>query len=179
MSEAKLAGLNANILTNRSALNSLWSHKNTNGELVSKVCQKHWDAWTISVRSEYLKRAQAAVIAGVQTSIPRKQWSQWEVTLKFCLDDIFVKARGTAEHQFTSSDNSLGSLLGIILEGEENQSDPEEFESKIEEMLVEMRTNKVPGFDASDSTHGPTLRAIRSIYAIQWANYLIAKLSAQ
>ena len=169
MAEEKLANLNANLKASREQLTKIWADKRDN-QAVTAICTKTWNGWSVAVRQDYLKRAQAAVVAGVQTSVPRKQWAQWVVTLKFCLEDIFAKARETHNKEFAAA-GGLSELLKIIVDGKENTLNPEAFDKKIKEMLEEMKTNKIDGFDVNDQSHGPTLRAIRSIYAIQWANY--------
>jgi hypothetical protein len=174
MAEEKLKNLNANITSSREGLVKLWSESNS--APVSSACAKTWNAWSANVRQDFLKRSQAAVIANVQTAVPRKQWAQWEVTLKFCLDDIFKLARAQTDKEFGAKDG-LGDLIGLIVEGKEHTLDPIAFEKKIGEMLEEMKNTKVDGFDVNDQSHGPTLKAIKSIYAIQWAQYVVVKLS--
>jgi hypothetical protein len=140
-----------------------------------------WDAWSEGVRADFLKRCQTAVIASIQTKIPRKQWAQWEITLKFCLEDVFQNARASTPRTFTDKDGLL-TLLQVIIDGHENDAAHDKhFQGKIDEMLQQMRdkptiTSKVQGFNIDDLSHVGTLRAIRSLYAIEYAHYVIGKL---
>jgi hypothetical protein len=126
---------------------------------------------------ELLKRAQTSILATIQTSVPRKQWAQWEVTLRFCLNEIFLRARLTSSKAFEDN-GGLRELILTIAEGRENDLDRESFDGKIDEMLGEMKTKNIAGFDPSDTTHGDTLRAIRSVYASEWATYLVRKVAS-
>ena len=166
-------GLNTKIEASRQQLVTIWGSKR-NDKSTATECRDKWNNWSVAVRSDYVKRAQAAIIAGVQTSVPRKQWSQWEVTLKFCLDDIFAQARSTTSSNF---DDGIGKILVMVVNGKENELNPQDFDRKIVEMMAEMKAkNGIAGFDPADKSHSHTLRAIRSLYSIEWAAYLISRL---
>lgn len=130
------------------------------------------------MRSDFLRRAQAAIIAAVQTAVPKKQWAQWEVTVKFCLDDIFQKARSTTDNRFEDK-NGLAEVIQMLVDGKETKLNPEEFEKRIDEMLQQMTPDMVPGFKVDPDAHKKTLKSIRSLYACEWAIYIGSKLVSQ
>lgn len=137
-----------------------------------------WDSWSVAVRQEFMRRAQNAVVASVQASVPRKQGQQWAVTIKFVLDDVFEAGRKCGDHKFDDKDG-LASLIKLMLDGQENAKDPAAFEKKVDDMLAEMKDGQVPGFKMEDKkVHTNTLRDMRSIYGIEWAAYIVSKLAA-
>jgi hypothetical protein len=138
-----------------------------------------WNTWSTSVRNEFVRRAQAAVIAGVQASVGRKQAQQWGVTIKFVLDDVFDCARKAASFGWDDKDG-IGVLVTMFLKGEENLKDPEGFDKRVDAMLAEMKDGQVPGFKMQDKkVHTNTLRDMRTVYGVEWAAYVITKLAAQ
>jgi hypothetical protein len=60
----------------RKDLVTLWASKHEEKQ-VRGLCSQRWDGWSAAVRSEFLKRSQNAVIAAIQTTIPKKQWAQY------------------------------------------------------------------------------------------------------
>lgn len=136
-----------------------------------------WDSWSEAVRAQFIKRAHDAIIAAVQTTVPKKQWAQWEVTLKFCLDDVFTAARQTPDKKF-AAENGLGLLLIKLAEGKQTEEEKKKFDERVNEMLAQMKPGQVPGFDVNDRTHSQTLQHIRGIYSIEWGMYVVAKLTA-
>lgn len=55
----------------RKAVIDLWN--NTKNGSVKERVAKRWNEWSPAVRANFIKRAQNAVIAQIQTSLPRKQ----------------------------------------------------------------------------------------------------------
>ena len=181
--QERQAGLANNVHVSRDALKKLWTGKDGQQRAVRDLCGQRWDAWSTPVRADFLKRAQTVVLASVQTTIPKKQWAQWEVTLKFCLDDIFISARAACDKKFATATTAtekagIAAVIDMIVQGRENDKERDEFEKKVKEMMAQMKPDTVPGFDVTDKTHVETLRSIRSLYAIEWVKYLVAKMIA-
>ena len=128
---------------------------------------KKWNAFSVSVRQDFLKRAQRAVIASVQTTVPRKQWAQWETTLKFCLDDVFKRSQVVSEKAWGKE------MEGLLREA--GKSD-DAFSKRVDEMFAELKVGQVPGFNPGDVLHRDTLVALRRLYGLQWSAYVISKL---
>lgn len=103
-----------------------------------KLCQERWDNWSSVVRVDFLNRSKKAVIALVQRDLPKKQWAQWEITVKFCIDDIINKAIQTKDKKW--ADNAaVGSLIKTIADRKENEIDPEGFKAKIDKMIADIK----------------------------------------
>jgi len=68
-------------------------------------------------------------------------------------------------------------LVHTAIEGKDTEADVKAFEKKVDEMLAQMKPGQVKGFDMSDKSHAKTLRQIRALYALNWASYILVKLS--
>jgi hypothetical protein len=125
------------VIDNRKFLQEAWT-KEIQGKLTSDLCKAKWNSWSPSVRLDFTKRAQKAVLAAVKKDLPKKQWAQWDVTLRFCLDDIFNKANERNQVNW-EAENGVEALVKMINDSKENINDAEKFQAKIEEMLEEMK----------------------------------------
>ena len=152
--------MNSNVVSARAALAA-----RVNDQTLKNV-EKLWNSWPVSVRQDFVKRAQGHVLSSIQTSqIAKKQWAQWQVTLRFCLDDLFNEMREATKHNF-EDEKSFGYWLNTVLKEQENAINVEAFDKKVDGMMAEMKNTEVAGFDPASTAHRTTLRQIRSLYAI-------------
>lgn len=71
-------------------------------------------------------------------------------------------------------------MLIAIKDGKILTNEKETFYKRVDIMLADLVAKKdapVPGFDIQDTKHRDTLFEIRDIYRIEWAVYVISKLS--
>jgi hypothetical protein len=101
-------------------------------------CIKKWNEWSPLVRADFVSRSKKAVVAMVQRDIPKKQWAQWEVTVKFCIEDVLKTALSTKDKTWEDKDG-IGALVKIIVEGKEAEINPVGSQEKIAKMIEEIK----------------------------------------
>ena len=69
-------------------------------------------------------------------------------------------------------------VLQLVADGNENEKNKEPFEKKVDELFKDEEVQQVQGFDPNNKeAHLKTLREMRSLYCIEWASYVLTKLS--